>query len=187
MILQLVNSKEDLKIFNDVIIKHHSYVPTVKSVGRSLRWIIYKDTTILGVISLGSSTYPPCKDILKHLNISKDDYKKSFNTFANNWRYCLILHEKNLGTKVLKEFRKQSKIEWKKKYGDDLKYIITFIGAGKTGAMYKADNWTMIGETAGLPKHKSSSMKWHSGEELKSLFVKPTGENKKLIFIKELI
>ena len=44
----------------------------------------------------------------------------------------------------------------------------------------------MIGQTAGLPKHKSVSMKWHSSEELKELYVKPTGENKKLIFIKKI-
>ena len=37
------------------------------------------------------------------------------------------------------------------------------------GAVYKADNWEMIGETAGLPEHKSSSMKWHNKEELKEL------------------
>jgi len=29
-------------------------------------------------------------------------------------------------------------------------------------------------------------MKWHTGEELKELFVKPTGENKKIILIKDL-
>ena len=44
----------------------------------------------------------------------------------------------------------------------------------------------MVGETAGLPEHKSSSMKWNNNEELKELFVKPTGENKKLIFYKGL-
>ena len=44
----------------------------------------------------------------------------------------------------------------------------------------------MIGHTSGLPEHKSVSMKWHSKEELKELYVKPTGENKKLIFIKKI-
>ena len=48
------------------------------------------------------------------------------------------------------------------------------------------DNWNFIGETSGLPKHKSSSMKWNTKEELKTLFVKPTGENKKLIFGKKI-
>jgi hypothetical protein len=49
-----------------------------------------------------------------------------------------------------------------------------------------ADNWKKIGETAGLPAHKSSSMKWNNNAELKELFVKPTGENKKIIFIKSV-
>jgi hypothetical protein len=82
--------------------------------------------------------------------------------------------------------RKQAPIEWKRKYGDELTHLITFVAGGNNGAVYKADNWKQIGETAGLPKHKSSSMKWNDKEELKELFVKPTGENKKIIFIKNV-
>ena len=75
---------------------------------------------------------------------------------------------------------------WKDKYGDDLQHLLTFVAGGNTGAVYKADNWEVIGETAGLPKHKASSMKWDSGEQLKQKFVKPTGENKKIILYKYL-
>jgi hypothetical protein len=92
----------------------------------------------------------------------------------------------NVGTRVLKLLRQQAPIEWKKKYGDTLKYLITFVGGGHNGAVYKADNWEVIGNTAGLPSHKSVSMKWDDGEALKAKFVKPTGENKKVIFFKEL-
>ena len=96
-------------------------------------------------------------------------------------------HIKNAGTQILKQFRNNAKVEWKNKYGDELKYIVTFVAGGKSGSVYKADNWSMIGETAGLPKHKSSSMKWDSSESLKEKFVKPTGENKKMIFIKSVL
>ena len=89
----------------------------------------------------------------------------------------------NLGTRILKELRTQAPIEWKKKYNNDLTHILTFVGGNKNGAVYKADNWKVIGETSGLPAHKSSSMKWNNKEELKELFVKPTGENKKIILI----
>ena len=92
----------------------------------------------------------------------------------------------NAGTQILKQVRNLAPDAWKEKYGDDLKYLITFVGGGNNGAVYKADNWEMIGETAGLPKHKSSSMKWNNKKELKELFVKPTGENKKLIFIRRI-
>ena len=44
----------------------------------------------------------------------------------------------------------------------------------------------MVGETAGLPDHKSLSMKWDNKSQLKTKFVKPTGENKKLIFVTEI-
>ena len=43
-----------------------------------------------------------------------------------------------------------------------------------------------LGETSGLPSHKSCSMKWDDKEQLKNKFVKRTGENKKIIFFKEL-
>ena len=92
----------------------------------------------------------------------------------------------NLGSKILKELRTHAPIEWKNKYGNDLTHIMTFVGGGHNGAVYKADNWKVIGQTAGLPKHKSSSMKWNNKEELKELFVKPTGENRKIILIKEV-
>ena len=94
---------------------------------------------------------------------------------------------KNAGTQILKELRKQAPLQWKQKYGNTLKNLVTFVGGGNNGAVYKADNWVMIGHTAGLPEHKSVSMKWHDKESLKKLYVKPTGENKKLIFFKKIV
>ena len=177
-----------------IIENHHSYVPSNRSVGRRIDWLIYhsEHTNILGIeepvgmVGLGSSVYPPPKDILRYVGMTKSEYKDNFNSFANNWRYCLVKSIPNLGSQVLKQLREQGLLQWKEKYGDDLKYLITFVGGGNNGAVYKADNWKHIGHTAGLPEHKSSSMKWDSKEELKDKFVKPTGENKKMIFIKEI-
>jgi len=186
MQLQLVESDIQKKLVKNIIEKHHSYVPTAKSVGRRIDWLIYEDdkfpSECIGMIGIGSSVYPPPKDMLNYIGMSKNEYKDNFNSFANNWRFCMTKSIKNAGTKILKQLRKLAPIEWKSKYGDNLTHLITFVGGGNNGAVYKADNWNMIGETAGLPKHKSSSMKWNNKEELKQLFVKPTGENKKLIF-----
>ena len=187
-----VTTKEQKKFVKNIIEKNHSYVPTNASVGRRIDWLIYyaEDDGLLagciGMIGIGSSVYPPPKDILNHLGVTKEQYKGIFNTIANNWRFCFSKQIKNAGTQVLKQLRQKAPDAWKNKYGDDLKHIITFVGAGKNGAVYLADNWKRIGETAGLPQHKSSSMKWNTGDELKELFVKPTGENKKIILIKDL-
>jgi hypothetical protein len=181
-----VTRQDQKSLVKYIIENHHSYVPTNASVGRRIDWLINYDGQTVGMIGIGSSVYPPPKDILRHLNLSKDEYKVIFNTIANNWRFCMIQSIKNGGSQILKQLRQKAPSAWKAKYGDDLNHIITFVGAGKNGAVYLADNWSKIGETAGLPKHKSSSMKWNTGEQLKELFVKPTGENKKIILIKKL-
>lgn len=184
--LKEIKSEQDNFIAKNIVEKYHSYVPTWKSVGRRIDWLIYADNEIIGVIGIGSSTYPPCKDILSKLNLTKKEYAQQFNSIANNWRYCLIKHIPNMGTMILKRMRKIAPIAWKNKYGDTLKYIITFVGGGNNGAVYLADNWEKIGHTAGLPKHKSVSMKWDDGVKIKEKFVKPNGKDRKIIFFKKL-
>jgi len=188
--LELVETQIQKDMVKHIIEKHHSYVPSNRSVGRRIDWLIYRDNEFppecLGMIGIGSSVYPPPKDLLSYVGMTKSEYKDNFNSFANNWRYCLTKSIPNAGSQILKQLRFHSPIEWERKYGNFLTHLITFVGGGKNGAVYKSDNWEMIGETAGLPKHKSSSMKWNDKKELKELFVKPTGENKKLIFIKKI-
>ena len=195
--IELVRDISQKKVVKSIIENHHSYVASNDSVGRRIDWLVYHSdyTNILGVekpigmIGIGSSVYPCPKDILNFLGKKADEYKepKHFNTIANNWRFCMTKSIKNAGTQILKQVRKQAPIEWKKKYGDDLKWLITFVAGGNNGAVYKADNWKQIGETAGLAKErKSFSVKWNSAEYLKETFLPPTGENKKIIFIKKL-
>ena len=192
--LELVETDNQRAVVKRIIENHHSYVPTHRSVGRRIDWLVYHSdyTNILGVekpigmIGIGSSVYPCPKDILNHLGKTANEYKEPdhFNTIANNWRFCMTESIKNAGTQILKQVRKQAPIEWKKKYGDNLKWLITFVAGGNNGAVYKADKWEQIGETAGLAKErKSFSVKWSSAEFLKETFLPPTGENKKLIFL----
>ena len=194
--LEKVTTDVQRGMIKNVIKKHHSYVPTADYPGRRIDWLIYdvidEETwpfkrELLGMIGIGSCFYPPPKDILRYVGMSKDEYKNNFNQFANNWRFCFIKSVKNAGTQVLKQVRLQGPVDWKKKYGDELKYIITLVAGGNNGAVYKADNWKEIGKTAGLPKErKSISLKWDSQKKINERFVKPTGENKKLIFITRL-
>lgn len=183
---ELITNKEQWKIAKNIVEHHHSYVPNLRTVGRHIDFLLKDDNNYIGFIGIGSATYPPCKDVLNYLNCSKSEYKDMFNNIANNWRYCLIDNTHNIGTYVLSRFRQYSKYYWKQKYKDELKYIMTFVGEGHDGAMYKADNWSMIGYTSGIKSHKAFSMKWHK-DNLNELFVREKDEKlKKLIFIKDL-
>jgi hypothetical protein len=190
MFLEQVDTKEQKDIVKNIIENYHSYVPSNASVGRRIDWLIYETLDVpsypVGMIGLGSSVYPPPKDILVRMNLSKEEYRRIFNSIANNWRFCMIRSIPNAGTQILKQLRTLAPIAWKKKYGDDLKVLITFVAGGNSGAVYLADNWEVIGKTSGLPEHSSSSMKWDSSEQLKQKFVKPTGENQKIILYKDI-
>ena len=194
MKLELVQYHIQKLQVKNIIEKHHSYVPSARSVGRRIDWLIFHPDyenvfgipQAVGMIGVGSSVYPPPKDLLSYVGMTKSVYKDNFNSFANNWRFCMTTHIPNAGSQILKLLRYHAPIEWEKKYKNFLTHIITFVGGGNNGAVYRADNWKMVGKTAGLPKHDMVSMKWNNKEELKEKFVKPTGENKKLIFVTKL-
>lgn len=183
---RLITTAKERATAKHLVETYHSYVPSYRSVGRRIDWLIYANGELVGMIGIGSATYPPCKDLLKRLGISKQECAKIFNSIANNWRFCMIKHIPNAGTKILKFLRQNAPIAWKAKYGDELKYLMTFVGGGNNGAVYKADNWEVIGYTAGLPDHKACSMKWNTNDELRNRFVKPNGENRKIILFREL-
>lgn len=190
MFLEQVVTKEQKQAVKYIIENYHSYVPTNASVGRRIDWLIYESNQFgaqpVGMIGLGSSVYPPPKDILIRMKVSKNEYRDIFNSIANNWRFCMIKSIPNAGTQILKQLRTLAPIAWKQKYNNDLKILITFVAGGNNGAVYLADNWEVIGKTSGLPTHKSSSMKWDNKEQLKEKFVKPTGENQKIILYKDI-
>lgn len=180
----LATTKEEKQVADKLVVDHHSYVASARTVGRVLKYLIYDEDELIGTFWVGSGFKPTPKAILDYFQVSQKEYDKIFNEVADNKRFAMSKHVKNAGTIAIKLIRKRVKQDWKDRYGDDLKAILTTIGSGKSGAVYKADNWVKIGETAGLPKdRKSMSMKWNDNEEIKERYVKPTGEDKKLIFI----
>ena len=180
----LATTKEEKQVADKLVVDHHSYVASARTVGRVLKYLIYDEDELIGTFWVGSGFKPTPKAILDYFQVSQKEYDKIFNEVADNKRFAMSKHVKNACTIAIKLIRKRVKQDWKDRYGDDLKAILTTIGSGKSGAVYKADNWVKIGETAGLPKdRKSMSMKWNDNEEIKERYVKPTGEDKKLIFI----
>ena len=104
--LRVANDKTSKDFIKETIIKYHSYVPSNSSVGRRIDWIVFNDDVPVGMIGIGSSVYPPPKDILTHTKLSMKEYKDNFNSFASNWRFCMREKIKNAGTQILKELRK---------------------------------------------------------------------------------
>jgi len=182
--IRIAETKEQKRMADDIVVRYHSYVASARTVGRCIKYLIYYENELVGTFWIGSGFKPTPKAILNYFEKSQSEFDGMFNSVADNKRFCMIKQIPNLGTQVLKAVRNRAKKDWYERYGDDLVAIITTIGDGKKGSVYLADNWSKIGETAGLPKNrKSVSMKWDDSEGIKEKYVKPTGEDKKIILI----
>ena len=93
--LVVANDKTSKNFIKETIKEFHSYVQSVSSVGRRIDWVVFNDDKPIGMIGIGSSVYPPPKDILTHIKMTKNEYKNNFNSFANNWRFCMREKIKN--------------------------------------------------------------------------------------------
>lgn len=120
-------------------------------------WLLFEDEVHVGVWGLGSAFSRP-KAVSRYMA----DHTLSFNEVGNNIVYALHGHkDRNAGTKFLKLIRSDAVIWWNERYKDHLKALQTFILPPRTGALYKADNWSHIGDTSG----KTMSMRTLYGEE----------------------
>jgi len=147
--IKLIKVPKSNKLFVKWYMEH--YPKSKGIVGRQLNYLIYYASNPVGLIS---ATSPPLNYKLfndyfnKKENISNGDFSK---TFVNNGVFRIVISpKKNFATQVLKLFRKTIKQDYKKIYGDDLQGIITFVEKPRTGGIYKADNWDLIGETKGI-------------------------------------
>ena len=140
-------------------IRDRHYIPNKGAVGQQLHYLIYLDGEIAGIISAGSSAYAvQCRD--DFFGISKENRQIALNSIVDNTVFRLERNLPNLGTQILALWRRRVCTDWKANYGVDVAGFETFIIENETrkGAMYKADNWTFVGETKGSTKFHISGI-----------------------------
>lgn len=157
-------------------IRNRHYVENKGCHGQQIHFLIHYNDKIVGIISGASSVYA-VKSRDNFFNIPKDKHikqKRFLPAIINNVVFRLEHHEKNLATRVLSKFRKISANLWEELYNVPVIGFETFVVEEdyRKGALYKADNWNYLGETAG-------STKYHNGLVNKS---KRKTVDKKLIF-----
>lgn len=137
-------------------IRGRHYIPNNGTHGQQIHFLVHYDGRVVGIISGASSVYGvasrdrffdiPCD--------SRTKQKLYLPAIINNVVFRLEYHETNLGTKVLSRWRKAISELWEELYQVPVIGFETFIVETDTrkGSMYKADNWTFVGETAGSTK-----------------------------------
>lgn len=136
-------SKSDPDIQNYMAI-HYSHPRGF--VGRQIMYRIWIDGVPCGAIAGGSAT--------QHLPNRNEFFGDNFQLqqVINNTFYHLenATTDRNVGTKILKLWRKQVVKDWQAIYQSPVIGFETLVELPRDGALYKADNWTLVGVTKGF-------------------------------------
>ena len=128
-------------------------MPNNGAVGQQIHYLILLDKRIVGIISGGSAAFAVgCRD--EFFGITKENRKVALNGIVDNTVFRLEENLPNLGTQVLAMWRRQVAVDWYERYGVRVAGFETFIveESYRKGSMYKADNWSFVGETFGSTK-----------------------------------
>jgi len=134
-------------------IRDRHYIPNNGAIGQQLHYLIYVDYEIAGIISGGSAAFAT-KARDEFFGINKDNRTVALNGIIDNTVFRLEKNLPNLGTQILAKWRKVVAQDWEAKYRIKPCGFETFIieNENRKGALYKADNWTFVGETSGSTK-----------------------------------
>ena len=165
-ILEMCDSPERNKVFKDVINNHHSYMTAKDTCNRRINWLVYESTSgnLIGAVGINSAILAMGdRDRFIGWSGNKTLRLAGINKLANNYRFCLIkenITEKNIGTQVLKRLRQVSPVIWEQRYGDKLVLLESLVKPPWVGSVYRADNWTMCGNTKGYSFSKAPLKLW---------------------------
>jgi hypothetical protein len=174
------------ELLRNTINDYHSYCSFVTPPTRRINWLIYetKTTNLIGAIGLSSCVLAiKCRD--SYIGWNKDARMKNSNKVANNYRFCLIpgvTDLKNVGSMALKLLREEGAKRWKSKYGDDLIGIETYVERidneelHRSGAVYKASNWTHVGDSMGTSIKKAPLKLWRAEDSARGRLARKNPE-----------
>jgi len=116
-------------------------------VGRNICYAVLFAGVYYGHIVGGSATrfLPGREDTIGKYPLNNIVNNLFFSVFPVNGKYPV----RNFTTKVVLEFEKQIKRDWKSKYGDDVLAFETLVELPRTGELYKKAGYTECGVTKG--------------------------------------
>ena len=155
--IQLIQCKRSNPQYQAIRNRH--YIPNHGSVGQQLHYLIFLDGECIGIISGGGAAYAvKCRD--DYFGITKDNRNIALNGIIDNTVFRLEKNIPNLGTQILSKWRRQVVIDWEQRYNVKPCGFETFVieNDRRKGSMYKADNWTYVGETQGSTKFHKHGM-----------------------------
>jgi len=150
--IQLLLERDSQDRWNQLIIEQH-YLHNATLVGEQLRYVARHRGQWLALLGWSAAAW--------HLgareagvNWSEDQRCQRLHFLAQNSRYVILADRTqypNLGTRALRLCLDRLSGDWLAQHGHPILAVESFVdGQLFRGTVYKASNWTMLGETAGF-------------------------------------
>jgi len=171
LLLERVDNKSKSQHFRRMMAQYH-YLGYRPMVGRSVKYLIHLDGTVVGGISWGSACW---KLGARDRFIGWDPHLRQahLQRLAGNHRFLILpkVRIKNLASAVLARAVKQVNKDWKTVYGIELELLESFVDPSRfKGSCYKAANWIYLGQSQG--SSKSGNSYYYHGQ-VKDIYVYP--------------
>jgi hypothetical protein len=165
------------RMFREIIDGYHSYKRFTDMPTRRIGWLVKECYTgnIVGAVGISSAT-AAIKLRDDYIGWTREQRLNHLRHVANNSRFCLVkarITVPNAGSQILRLLRFEGPKCWKRKYGDELVMLETFVDPGhdndrlpaaselpRNGAIYRADNWVLLGMTGGYSIRKLPMAMW---------------------------
>jgi hypothetical protein len=136
------------------------YIPNSGCHGQQLHYLVLIDGRQYGVISGASAVFAvKARDEFFGLSSDRTTKATQLSSIINNVVYRLEDAPHGIASQVLALWRKRIAADWEELYEARVAGFETFIieedlpdGRRRSGVLYRADNWTLLGITAGNTK-----------------------------------
>ena len=139
------------------VIRDRHYIPNRGCIGAQLHYLIELDNEIVGVISGASPAFDvKTRDQFFGLSSKPDRKGAQLKHILGNNVFRLEVRRPNLGTQVLALWRRTVIKDFRSTYHRELVGLESFIEPSECrhGALYRADNWSQVGITAGTARRQ---------------------------------
>lgn len=141
-----------------VKIRRRHYVPDRGTMGQCISFLVWFKGRLVGIM-VGAAPVFGTKARDSFFGITSVNKKRGLNGIINNLLFRLECHEENLATRCMSLWRRAVSYVWTDLYEVQPFGFETFVDelrpdgkAIRNGGLYKADNWTYLGLTAGNTK-----------------------------------
>jgi len=168
----LLGEDEALGARYDALMEAHHYLRNSRLVGERLRYVAVFDGQWLALVSWSAAAYH-LKDRDEWIGWSETDRRRRLALLANNSRYAILpgVDCPNLATRVLALNLARLSADWERAYAHPILMVESFVDSQLfRGTCYKAQGWTLLGQTQGFGRHAEDYYTEH--ERPKQLWVR---------------